>query len=79
MCHVSRLVLGVMVSVCIVGFIDDVDDVGMGLTWHCGGHDRGVGWWWLMMSGGRRGMVAAFPKESKIRKEVKRRRRRLKR
>ena len=53
-CHVSCLVVGVMVGVCIV---DDVDDVGMGLTWRRGGHDRGVGWWWLTMSGGRHGMV----------------------
>ena len=38
-------VCGVVVSVCIVGFIDDVDEVGMGLTWHRSGHDGGVGWW----------------------------------
>ena len=46
-----------MVGVCIIGFIDDVDDVSMGLTWCRGGHDGGVGWWWLTTSGGRRGMV----------------------
>ena len=33
-CHVSRLVVGVMVGVCIVGLVDDVGDVGVGLTWH---------------------------------------------
>ena len=53
-CHISRLVVGVVVGVCIV---DDVDDVGVGLTWRCGGHDGGVGWWRLTTSGGRRGMV----------------------
>ena len=33
-CHVSRLVVGVVAGVCIVGFVDDVGDVGVGLTWH---------------------------------------------
>ena len=56
-CHVSRLVVGVVVGVCIVDVVDDVDDVGVGLTWRCGGHDGGVGWWRLTTSGGRRGMV----------------------
>ena len=56
-CHVSCLVVGVVVGVCIVDVVDDVDDVGMGLTWRCGGHDGGVGWWRLTTSGGRRGMV----------------------
>ena len=46
-----------MVGVCIVDVVDDVDDVGVGLTWHCGGHDGGVGWWRLTKRGGRCGMV----------------------
>ena len=46
--------VGVVVGVCIV---DDVNDVGVGLTWRCGGHDGGVGWWRLTTSSGRRGMV----------------------
>ena len=46
-CHVSHLVVGVMVGVCIIDFVDDVNDMGVGLTWCCGGHDGGVGWWWL--------------------------------
>ena len=46
-----------MVGVWIVDFVDDVDDMGVGLTWRCGGHDGGMGWWWLMVSGGRHGMV----------------------
>ena len=33
-CHVSRLVVGVVAGVCIVGFVDNVGDVGVGLTWH---------------------------------------------
>ena len=51
------LVVGVVVGVCIVDIIDDVDNVGVGLTWRCGGHDGGMGWWRLTTSGGRRGMV----------------------
>ena len=45
MCVPCQPFCGVVVSVCIVGFIDDVDEVGMGLTWHRSGHDGGVGWW----------------------------------
>ena len=56
-CHISRLVVGGVVGVCIIDFVDDVDDVGVGLTWRRGGHDGGVGWWRLTMSGGRCGIV----------------------
>ena len=51
-------------GVCIVGFIDDVNDVGVGLTWSHGGHDGGMGWWWLMMSGGRHRMVVVEKEET---------------
>ena len=60
-CHVSCLVVGVVVGVCIVDFIDDVDDMGMGLTWHCGGHDGGVGWWWLRGRDMWPGLCQHFP------------------
>ena len=49
--------VGAVVGVCIVGFVDDVNDVGMGLTWCHGGHDGGMGWWWLTTSGGKCRMV----------------------
>ena len=56
--------VGVVVGVCIVDVVDDVDDVGVGLTWRCGGHDGGVGWWRLTTSGGRRGMVVVEKEET---------------